>query len=145
MTMTVAITNPVVTHVICSTVTPREPMRWGTATLTIDASIAPISVPKVIESVTSHLLTGGRSVIAPPPPLRGDVARVPSPRSRGEGGRRPDEGSSRPLDQPPDVAGRMLQVVMRGGGVGLRGDQILTRLAIAVLRAIDFHRRSISG
>src|SRR5438874_3566338 len=61
MTMTVAITNPVVTHVICSTVTPSDPVRCGTATLTIDASIAPISVPNVIETVTSHLLTGGRA------------------------------------------------------------------------------------
>src|SRR2546430_7107872 len=61
MTMTVAMTNPVVTQVICSTVTPSDPMRCGTATLTIDASIAPISVPNVIETVTSHLLTGGRS------------------------------------------------------------------------------------
>src|SRR5574342_1100434 len=59
MTMTVAITNPVVTHVICSTVTPSEPVRCGTATLTIEASIAPMSVPNVIDSVTSHLLTGG--------------------------------------------------------------------------------------
>ena len=65
MTMTVAITKPVVTHVICSTVTPSEPMRCGTATLTIDASIAPISVPKVIDTVTSHLLTGARSAGAP--------------------------------------------------------------------------------
>ena len=38
-------------------------MRCGTATLTIDASIAPMSVPKVMEMVTSHLLTGGRSVL----------------------------------------------------------------------------------
>src|SRR5947207_15559376 len=60
MTMTVAMTKPVVTQVICSTVTPSDPVRWGTATLTIDASIAPISVPKVIETVTSHLFTGAR-------------------------------------------------------------------------------------
>ena len=61
MTMTVAMTKPVVTQVICSIVTPREPVRCGTATLTIDASIAPMSVPKVIDTVTSHLLTGLRS------------------------------------------------------------------------------------
>src|SRR5690348_8953254 len=68
MTMTVAITNPVVTHVTCSTVTPSDPMRCGTATLTIDASMAPIRVPKVIDNVTSHLLTGlrSRAVVAPP-------------------------------------------------------------------------------
>ena len=64
MTMTVAITKPVVTHVTCSTVTPSDPMRCGTATLTIDASIAPISVPNVMDTVTSHLLTGGRSAAA---------------------------------------------------------------------------------
>src|SRR5438046_217930 len=64
MTMTVAMTKPVVTHVICSTVTPSEPVRWGTATLTIEASMAPINVPKVIDTVTSHLLTGGRSSAA---------------------------------------------------------------------------------
>ncbi len=33
----------------------------GRATLTIDESIVPISVPNVIETVTSHLLTGGRA------------------------------------------------------------------------------------
>ena len=32
----------------------------------------------------------------------------------------------------------MLQVVLRGGGIGLRRDEILARLSIAVLRAIDF-------
>src|SRR5438270_191305 len=64
MTMTVAITKPVVTHVTCSTVTPSDPMRCGTATLTIDASIAPINVPNVMDTVTSHLLTGGRSAAA---------------------------------------------------------------------------------
>src|SRR4051794_41985282 len=68
MTMTVAMTKPVVTHVICSMVTPSDPVRCGTATLTIDASIAPISVPKVIDTVTSHLLTGSRPsrVVVPP-------------------------------------------------------------------------------
>src|SRR5712691_11453997 len=102
-------TKPVVTHVTCSTVTPRAPIRCGTATLTIDASIAPISVPNVIDSVTSHLLTGGRSVwtrgrarlpavIAPHPPLRGTLSRrerdlVGEPSPSGEGGRGPDEGS----------------------------------------------------
>ena len=66
--MTVAMTKPVVTHVICSMVTPSEPVRCGTATLTIEASMAPMSVPKVIDTVTSHLLTGLRSsrVVVPP-------------------------------------------------------------------------------
>src|SRR5256885_16912207 len=72
MTMTVAMTKPVVTQVICSIVTPSDPVRCGTATLTIDASIAPISVPKVIDTVTSHLLTGSRSsrVVVPPDAFR---------------------------------------------------------------------------
>ena len=60
MTMTVAIAKPVVTQVISSTVAPSDPDRCGTATLTIDASIVPISVPKVMQTVTSHLLVGAR-------------------------------------------------------------------------------------
>src|SRR5438067_3773413 len=73
MTMTVAMTKPVVTHVICSTVTPSEPVRCGTATLTIEASMAPISVPKVIDTVTSHLLTGLRSPVVVAPPAAMDM------------------------------------------------------------------------
>ena len=61
MTTTVAMTKPVVTQVISSTVEPSAPRRCGVATATIDVSIAPISVPKVTDSVTSHLFTGGRS------------------------------------------------------------------------------------
>ena len=45
---------------ISSTVAPSAP-ECGMATLTIDESIAPISVPKVIDMVTSHLLTGARA------------------------------------------------------------------------------------
>src|SRR4051795_8092732 len=73
MTMTVAMTKPVVTQVTCSTVTPRAPVRCGTATFTIEASMAPISVPKVIDTVTSHLLTGFRSVGAVAPPAAASV------------------------------------------------------------------------
>ena len=54
-------TKPVVTQVISSTVAPSAPRRCGIATLTIDESMAPISVPKVTDSVTSHLLTGARA------------------------------------------------------------------------------------
>ena len=61
MTTTVAMTNPVVTQVISSTVAPSEPDRCGVATATIEVSMAPISVPKVTDSVTSHLLTGARA------------------------------------------------------------------------------------
>src|SRR5689334_22759219 len=61
MITTLAITNPVVTHVISSTVAPIAPRRCGVATLTIDESIVPMSVPNVTEMVTSHLLTGGRA------------------------------------------------------------------------------------
>src|SRR5689334_12767100 len=135
--MTVAITKPVVTHVICSTVTPNEPMRCGTATLTIDASIAPISVPNVIEIVTSHLLTGARAagaagrVMVPaviaescPSPVgrrwrvapdegRGSL-RSPHPPLRGTLSRwergQEECRSSRPLDQLPNVPRRMLHV-----------------------------------
>lgn len=62
MTSTVAITKPVVTHVISSMVAPTAPRRCGTATFTIDESIAPIMVPKVTEMVTTHLFGSGRSV-----------------------------------------------------------------------------------
>src|SRR3569623_3361495 len=61
MTMTVAITIPVVTQVISSTVEPSAPRRCGVATATIDVSNAPISVPNVTDRVTSHLLTGLRA------------------------------------------------------------------------------------
>jgi len=64
MTTTVARTKPVDTQVISSTVAPTAPRRCGTATFTIDESIAPISVPKVTLTVTSHLLTGGRATVA---------------------------------------------------------------------------------
>ena len=57
-------TKPVVTQVISSTVAPSAPRRCGTATLTIDASMVPISVPKVTETVTSHLFTGGGAPVA---------------------------------------------------------------------------------
>ena len=60
ITSTVAMTKPVVTQVISSTVAPSAPRMCGVATSTIDESMAPISVPKVTESVTSHLFTGGR-------------------------------------------------------------------------------------
>ena len=61
MTTTVAITKPVVTQVISSTVAPSEPVRCGVATVTIDVSMAPMSVPNVTDKVTSHLLTGARA------------------------------------------------------------------------------------
>ena len=34
---------------------------WGSATATIDESIAPMRVPNVIDTVTSHLLGLGRA------------------------------------------------------------------------------------
>src|ERR1700722_7096249 len=46
---------PVEIHVISCTVEPSVPIMCGSATLTIDESMAPISVPKVMETVTSHL------------------------------------------------------------------------------------------
>src|SRR5678815_256575 len=58
ITMTFAMMKPVDTHVISSTVAPSEPRRWGVATFTIDASIVPMSVPKVTERATSHLFGG---------------------------------------------------------------------------------------
>ena len=51
ITTTLAITKPVVTQVISSIVAPTAPRRCGIATLTIDASMAPISVPNVTETV----------------------------------------------------------------------------------------------
>ena len=61
ITITVAMAKPVVIQVISCTVAPTAPRMCGSATLTIDASMAPISVPKVTETVTSHLLVGGRA------------------------------------------------------------------------------------
>src|SRR5712671_4202476 len=61
MTTTVAMTKPVVTHVISSTVAPSAPVRCGVATATIEVSMAPMSVPNVTDSVTTHLLTGARA------------------------------------------------------------------------------------
>ena len=64
ITMTVAITKPVVTQVISSTVEPSAPRRCGVATATIEVSSAPISVPNVTDRVTSHLFTGLRAAAA---------------------------------------------------------------------------------
>ena len=61
MTMTVAIAKPVEIQVISWTVAPTAPRIWGSATLTIEESIAPMSVPKVTDTVTSHLLVAGRA------------------------------------------------------------------------------------
>src|SRR5262249_23154550 len=85
MTMTVAMTKPVVTHAICSTVAPSADCRCGTATLTIDASIAPISVPKVTDSVTSHLLTGLGGVLVTCTPPHASLRDTLSPQG-GRGG-----------------------------------------------------------
>src|SRR5512133_1333877 len=61
MTMTVAIANPVEIQVISWTVAPTAPRICGSATFTIDESIAPMSVPNVTETVTSHLFGTGRA------------------------------------------------------------------------------------
>ena len=91
-------------------------MRCGTATLTIDASIAPISVPNVIETVTSHLLTGGR---------RAAVCCCAHQGAR----------HRREIDGLPVAYCRLY----RGQrGVGLRGDEVFVRLAVGILGAIDF-------
>jgi len=58
ITRTVATTNAVEIQAISSSVAPTEPRMCVSATLTIEASIAPIRVPKLTETVTSHLLTG---------------------------------------------------------------------------------------
>ncbi len=46
---------PVEIHVTSCTVAPSDPIMCGIATLTIDESIVPMSVPNVIDTVTSHL------------------------------------------------------------------------------------------
>jgi len=50
----------VLIQVISSSVAPTAPRMCGSATFTIDESIAPINVPKLIAMVTTHLLTGRR-------------------------------------------------------------------------------------
>src|ERR1700722_2755730 len=52
---------PVEIQVISCTVEPRVPIMCGMATLTIDESMAPISVPKGMERVMTHLLGAGRA------------------------------------------------------------------------------------
>src|SRR3954465_5635320 len=86
ITMTVATTKPVVTHVISSTVAPSDPVRWGVATATIDVSIAPMSVPNVTDSVTIHLLTAGRAAAAVSGAGGAAVLTAPPPRRRDPGG-----------------------------------------------------------
>ncbi len=93
MTTTVAMTNPVVTQVISSTVAPSEPDRCGVATATIEVSMAPINVPKVTERVTNHLLTGARA---------GAYAKVPAAALTTAP---PRHGERRPAaDRPPPPA-----------------------------------------
>src|SRR4051812_19541502 len=54
-------TKEVEIQVISSSVAPTAPRMWVSATLTIEASIAPIRVPKETDTVTSHLLVGARA------------------------------------------------------------------------------------
>src|SRR5260370_28248651 len=61
MTTTFAMMYPVLIQVISCTVAPSVPIMWGSATATIDESIAPMSVPNVIDTVTSHLFGFGRA------------------------------------------------------------------------------------
>ena len=49
---------PVLTQVTSWTLAPSEPWMCGSATFTIDASMAPISVPKLTDTVMSHLFVG---------------------------------------------------------------------------------------
>src|SRR3954447_24307105 len=53
-------TKAVEIQVISSSVAPTAPRMCVRATLTIEASIAPIRVPKETDTVTSHLLVGAR-------------------------------------------------------------------------------------
>jgi hypothetical protein len=53
----------VLIQVISCRVAPTAPRMCGSATLTIEESIAPISVPKLMETVTIHLLTGARRAV----------------------------------------------------------------------------------
>ncbi len=65
MTTTFAMMYPVLIQVISCTVAPSDPIMCGSATETIDESIAPMSVPNVIDTVTSHLLGLGRTAFKP--------------------------------------------------------------------------------
>src|ERR1035438_4076520 len=60
ITTTFAMMYPVLIQVISWKVAPSVPIMWGSATATIDESIAPMSVPNVIDTVTSHLFGLGR-------------------------------------------------------------------------------------
>jgi hypothetical protein len=60
-------TKPIVVQVISCTVAPTAPRSCGMATLTMDESMAPISVPNVTDIVTSA-----------PGPTKTRQARAPS-------------------------------------------------------------------
>src|SRR5580704_17667360 len=62
MTTTFAMMYPVLIQVISCTVAPSVPIMCGSATATIDESIAPMRVPNVIDTVTSHLFGLGRAI-----------------------------------------------------------------------------------
>ena len=89
ITITVAIAKPVVIQVISWTVAPTAPRICGSATFTIDESIAPISVPKVTETVTSHLFVGARVARRPWAGRRWWRSSRAPPEGRGRGPRRP--------------------------------------------------------
>src|SRR5277367_4051086 len=76
MTRTVARANAVEIQVISSTVAPTAPRMCGMATFTIDASMAPMRVPNVTETVTSHLLTLGRAGAGAEIHTEGEVVAV---------------------------------------------------------------------
>src|SRR5512146_619941 len=98
--MTVAIAQPVEIQVISWIVAPTAPRMCGRATLTMEASIAPISVPNVTETVTSHLLAPGRGE-------EGSIRTVTQRPRRGAATRR---GDTRP--EPPGSRAACLETVV---------------------------------
>ena len=61
ITITCAIANEVAIAAISSSEAPIEPRICGSATLTMERSIVAMIAPKLIDTATSHLLSGARA------------------------------------------------------------------------------------
>jgi hypothetical protein len=59
MIITVVMMYAVDIHVISCRVAPTDPRMWGSATLTIDESIVPMTAPTPTAAATTHLSSAG--------------------------------------------------------------------------------------
>src|SRR5256885_16495282 len=97
-------TKAVEIQVISSSVAPTAPRMCVSATLTMEASIAPIRVPKETDTVTSHLLVGARAGAASDRGIGSERdALIRRPPRAGRGGRARERGSRAGPESEPEA------------------------------------------